>query len=240
MLSPTSRKLLHTHSFIILSREPSAAEAKRPHHLQLQQQSSTPDMKLSLGRKFSKEAAAKPKKPRGRPRKQLPPTIRNRLRKERQDAVQEVYSIVHRATGEVGGNGSGGPCYGELTVGMMQKVANELVKWTGLTKDSMVVDIGCGAGKPNLHLAQDPGVKFSFGIEIEALRTNIGHINVQSVLKAAESKRNIGTNCMLQHGDITAAGSFDPFTHVYQFDVAVSSFVIWVCTICILVFNTAD
>jgi hypothetical protein len=39
-------------------------------------------------------------------------------------SVKQVYQIVKRRTGAIGGNASAGPIYGELTIGSMQKVIN--------------------------------------------------------------------------------------------------------------------
>jgi len=36
--------------------------------------------------------------------------------------TKKVYSIVNTFTGAIGGNGSGGPIYGELTIKSMQKM----------------------------------------------------------------------------------------------------------------------
>ena len=41
--------------------------------------------------------------------------------------VKLVYSIIHKLTGKMGGNGSHGPIYGELTVGSMQKIVNTII-----------------------------------------------------------------------------------------------------------------
>lgn len=38
-------------------------------------------------------------------------------------SVKRAYSIVRRCTGSLGGNGSGGAIYGELTSGSMQKAS---------------------------------------------------------------------------------------------------------------------
>ena len=44
---------------------------------------------------------------------------------------EKVYKIMNKVTGKVGGNGNGDPIiYGELTIGIMQKVANCLIKHT--------------------------------------------------------------------------------------------------------------
>lgn len=141
--------------------------------------------------------------------------------------VQRVYNIVHKHSGSLGGNGHGGAIYGELTTGSMQKMTNLMMEHTGLSKTSRFIDVGCGLGKPNLHVASYPGVDFSYGIEMEHVRWMLGMTNLEHVLKAAkeeevdeeEEESKIGHSCYFAHGDITEANFFDPFTHVYMFDI---------------------
>ncbi len=138
--------------------------------------------------------------------------------------VRKAYHIVHKHTGSVGGNGHGGPIYGELTVGSMQKMVNLMVEFTNLGKDSRFIDVGCGLGKPNIHVAQDPGVDFSYGIELEYVRWMLGIANLHQVLKTAQKQSEgdeakIAHQVYFAHGDITEASYFDPFTHVYMFDI---------------------
>ena len=47
-------------------------------------------------------------------------------------SVKRAYSIVSKCTGSLGGNGSGGAIYGELTVGSMQKVSKVMEQWLGI------------------------------------------------------------------------------------------------------------
>lgn len=145
--------------------------------------------------------------------------------------VKRVYEIVNKHTGSIGGNGHGGAIYGELTVGSMQKMTNLMMEYTNLSKESRFIDVGCGLGKPNLHVAQYPGVEFSYGIEMEQVRWMLGMANMDQVLKAAQNDiafektkdddddSKIGHRCFFGHGDITEANFFDPFTHVYMFDI---------------------
>tara|TARA_B110000305_G_C19342730_1_gene590016 strand:+ start:702 stop:1004 length:303 start_codon:yes stop_codon:yes gene_type:complete len=37
-----------------------------------------------------------------------------------EEVTRRAYAIVNQFTGQIGGNGSGGPIYGELTIGSMQ------------------------------------------------------------------------------------------------------------------------
>lgn len=140
--------------------------------------------------------------------------------------VKRVYHIVNKHTGSIGGNSHGGPIYGELTVGSMQKMINLMIEHTGLGQESRFIDVGCGLGKPNLHVAQMPGVEFSYGIELCSTRWMLGIANLHHILQRAKmdaiegrSTDLIGHRCVLEHGDIREANFFDPFTHVYMFDI---------------------
>jgi len=84
--------------------------------------------------------------------------------------VKKVYRFIQQATGSLGGNGSGGPIYGEITVGSMQSIINYLVAYCNFGKCSRFLDIGAGLGKPNFHVGQDPGVRLSIGVEVEKIR----------------------------------------------------------------------
>lgn len=139
--------------------------------------------------------------------------------------VKQVYGIVRKLTGSIGGNGSHGPIYGELTMGSMQKMANVMKEYTGLDTSSRFIDVGSGIGKPNLHVAQDPGVEFSYGIEVEVDRWVLGLNCLKGVLDAAHKQSATSADelirhrCIFEHGDIRDAKSFDPFTHVYMFSI---------------------
>ena len=143
--------------------------------------------------------------------------------------TRKMYSLVNKMTGKLGGNGHGGAIYGELTIGSMQKMIDLMKKYTDLNSTSRFIDVGCGLGKPNIHVAQDPKVEFSYGIEMEHVRWMLGMTNLNEVMKAKskqlKSKKEvtedalIGHSCYLAHGDITEASYFDPFTHVYMFDI---------------------
>lgn len=103
----------------------------------------------------------------------------------------------------------------------MQKIVELMKEYAEFGPQSRFIDVGSGLGKPNLYVAQNPGVEFSFGIEVEHVRNVLGLHNLQHVLLEAKKfpDYQIGTNCVLQHGNITEATTFDPFTHVYMFDI---------------------
>lgn len=146
--------------------------------------------------------------------------LQNENKIEVPDNVREVYYIVNAKTcGELGGNG--GPymsTFGENTIFSVQRVVNEMKKVTGFDRNSRFIDVGSGLGKPNLHVAQDPGVEFNYGVEESEDRRLLSINNLKNVLIEAETNKTIGYNCFLDCNDITNAQSFDPFTHVYMFD----------------------
>ncbi|CAM9568517.1 unnamed protein product, partial [Choristocarpus tenellus] len=93
--------------------------------------------------------------------------------------VSHVYRLVNKATGTVGGNGNHGAIYGELTVGCMQKVVNIMKEHCGFNEKCSFIDVGSGLGKPNLHVAQDPGCEISYGLELEEIRWRLSIVNLR-------------------------------------------------------------
>jgi hypothetical protein len=69
--------------------------------------------------------------------------------KEFQPNVSKVYKIVRKLTGSIGGNGSVGPIYGELTMGSMQKMI-DLMIWSILVLTRPVDSLMSDQGLANL------------------------------------------------------------------------------------------
>ena len=141
-----------------------------------------------------------------------------------QENVRQVYKVIRKLSGSIGGNASGGPIYGELTMGSMQKIVNLMKEQSGFSKESRFIDVGSGIGKPNLHVTQDPGVEFSYGIEVDEDRWLLGLNCLKGVLDLSKRQGNnyqeeIKHRCIFVHGDIMNAKAFDPFTHVYMFSI---------------------
>jgi hypothetical protein len=135
-------------------------------------------------------------------------------------AVRHVYSVVNKSTGALGGNGSFGAIYGELSEGSMQRVVNVLRAEAELDASSRFIDVGSGLGKPSLHVSQDPGCQLSFGIELELVRWQLSIHNHRSLLLTEPPEGgNRPSNVYFMHGDMQQAKTFDPFTHVYMFDL---------------------
>lgn len=147
-----------------------------------------------------------------------------------QPNVTQIYKIIRRLTGSIGGNGYVGPIYGELTMNSMQKMINLMVQHCGLDASSRFIDVGSGIGKPNFHVAQYPGVSFSCGVEVEHTRWALGMTCLKAVLDVAmehedsddailSTRSCVRGNTVFLHKDIMEAQTFDPFTHVYMFSI---------------------
>ncbi len=65
----------------------------------------------------------------------------------------------------------------------MQKVVDLMKKYTNFNHQSRFIDIGSGLGKPNLHVAVDPGVEFRCSIEVQDVRWKLSIVNWHYILK---------------------------------------------------------
>lgn len=146
--------------------------------------------------------------------------------------VQRVYRLVHKLTGSIGGNGYSGPIYGELTMHSMQKVVSKMMEVSDFGPSSRFIDVGSGIGKPNLHVAQHPGVAFSCGVEMEYTRWTLGMTCLKAVVDEAATAAaatsasansddwvHPATTTLFLHENIMEADTLDPFTHVYMFSI---------------------
>ena len=117
-------------------------------------------------------------------------------------------------------------------MGSMAKMIQYMMDYTKPDSSSRFIDVGSGIGKPNLHVAQYPGVDFGCGLEMEQVRWNLGMTRLKAVLDAAavvppqdehlSPQKALQGNCMFLHKNTTEAKSFDPFTHVYMFSIGKS------------------
>lgn len=130
--------------------------------------------------------------------------------------VAKVYRIVYKTTGNLGGNGTTGAIYGELTTSSMQKVINLLKELTNLNHSSRFIDVGAGLGKPNFHAAQDPKVRLSLGIELEDIRWQLSMHNLSSFsANLISNSNNLNGGVNFIGADIEIANSFVSIFNMY-------------------------
>ena len=100
---------------------------------------------------------------------------------------------------------------------MAQSVVSSLIEKTKLSNTSRILDIGSGLGQPTMHFHIYPGVALSYGIEVSQMRHVRAIENLEKVLEAGGTiKKN---KIFLAHGNISDAETFDPFTHIYSYNI---------------------
>ena len=127
-------------------------------------------------------------------------------------SLGEVYSMVNRNTGQLGGNAAGGAIYGEITLKSFQKVVDALKQYAGFSAKSSFVDIGSGLGKPNFHVAVDPGVSLSYGFELIGERWLLSLANIRAIVKAGAW--HVGGRTFFANTDVLDLTTLEPFSHI--------------------------
>ena len=125
--------------------------------------------------------------------------------------------LTRKQTGTLGGGGAGGAIYGELTQTSFQRVVDYLKMNCDFDESSVFIDVGAGLGKPSAHVAVNPGVKLSLGVELIGGRwwqsmCMMKHLLEDSTLKPYAEKM------FFAHADMCDMKSFEPVTHLYNFN----------------------
>uniref|UniRef100_A0A7S2TW09 Uncharacterized protein n=1 Tax=Lotharella oceanica TaxID=641309 RepID=A0A7S2TW09_9EUKA len=72
-----------------------------------------------------------------------------------------------------------------------------------------------------MHVAVEPGVQMSVGIELMPVRWQLSLINLRETLANCKTlKDRLKPNIAFTQGDVTAVKCLDPFTHIYMYDIA--------------------
>lgn len=136
------------------------------------------------------------------------------------EEVTDLYKVIQKSTGLLGGNATGGAIYGEMTRNSFQRVVDAMVEKTGLCTSSSFLDIGAGLGKPNMHVAVEPGVDVSVGMELMEVRWQLSLYNLNATLNADTFLKKRKPNVAFTKRDICSVKCLDPFTHIYMYDIA--------------------
>ena len=134
--------------------------------------------------------------------------------------VAKMYQASDKVNREMGGSGSGGSVYGEITSHSFQKICSYLKQHMNFDRTSYFLDIGAGLGKPSLHVLLDPGVQFSFGVEIEHHRWVLSMWNLKNVLTKIARLHTLAPSVFFALSDAAQLDTLNPFTHIYMFDIA--------------------
>lgn len=139
-----------------------------------------------------------------------------------QSKLDKIYKLVRSRTGKLGGGGAGGAIYGEVTQKSFARIVNMLKTECELDTTSTFIDIGAGLGKPNLHVALDPGVKASVGVELGGERwwqsQDILWHGMEEQVAQETGLDSLNGPIFLAHADFLEVNTLNDFSHVYMFD----------------------
>lgn len=127
--------------------------------------------------------------------------------------VLDMYSKVRKTFGSLGGGGSGGPIYGEVTTKSFQRIIQFMKTHCELNENSSFIDVGSGLGKPNFHVSLDVNVKLSVGVELGGERWWQSMILLKDFVPEYELN-----SVFFAHGNVFDMKTLNPFSHVYMFD----------------------
>ncbi|GMH92696.1 hypothetical protein TrST_g1794 [Triparma strigata] len=199
---------------------PKSSKAKTPIVTPTKNQRKKPSTPKNVKKKLDVSALITPAEDEGYTKEEKEEFIAGLKNLKPLPSTVKSYGIVNKLTGKIGGNAEGGEIYGEQTIGSMQKVVEVMKKFQNLNSSSRFIDVGAGLGKPNIHVACDPQVSFSYGIEINVSRWHLSLSHLIPILRSTLTDVDMPPQKLtLEQGDIFSANTFDPFTHVYMFDI---------------------
>jgi hypothetical protein len=139
-----------------------------------------------------------------------------------QQNLDNIYKLFRRRAGKLGGGGAGGAIYGEVTQKSFARIVDMLKSHCELDTTSTFIDIGAGLGKPNFHVALDPGVKASVGVELGGERWWQSQDILWHGLDETTAKEtgldSLNGPLFLAHADFLEINTLNAFSHVYMFD----------------------
>eukprot|EP00045_Choanoeca_perplexa_P014204 m.165793 g.165793 ORF g.165793 m.165793 type:complete len:768 (+) comp16605_c0_seq2:52-2355(+) len=133
--------------------------------------------------------------------------------------VTEVYRIVNAKLDVTCGADGRYGITGNVTKGSMTRMLKFLRQECELDEESMLIDLGHGMGRPNLHAAAlVPPIKASIGTEFNP------QLYKQSMLALAELVQVCPQlarrpSVLFMDQNIKDLHSFNPFTHIYAFNI---------------------
>jgi len=146
-----------------------------------------------------------------------------------------LQTLQSHAAGSVGTSTEG--MYGENRVSCLQAVCDLLTDYFLMDESSVFLDFGSGRGVPSIVAAVHSKVKASIGIEADDDLYHTAQENLIQLLWTSfteQMKVNIRPDVCpppwrvaYASGDGTLLSTLDPATHIYTFDLAMPTYIIW-------------
>lgn len=129
--------------------------------------------------------------------------------RKKQKESQAVYKLFRTLPAA-----EGGPVYGELTQGSMDRILLKLEELCDLDQSSVFVDLGAGIGKPIFHAAAKTKARFSIGVECMGVRW---WQSIALHTRCFSHFPEVAEKVLFVHADISDLESLGHCTHAYCF-----------------------
>ena len=103
-------------------------------------------------------------------------------------ALDGLYAAMRTIEGRLGGGEGVVGLYGSISQGGCAKVMASLAAKGGLGRDSVLVDVGAGLGRPLLHAMLQCRVRRCFGIEVDAVKCSKAEVFMDRALRQVCAK----------------------------------------------------
>ncbi|RMZ54907.1 hypothetical protein APUTEX25_000424, partial [Auxenochlorella protothecoides] len=111
--------------------------------------------------------------------------------------LRALYSAMQSIENRLGGGEGVEGLYGSITCTGTQKVLAAMSKHCGLDKDSVLVDIGAGLGRPLLHALIEPGVKATHGVELDQIKVDKAHAFLKQTAQRLQARGLVRADMVL-------------------------------------------
>ncbi|GAX78395.1 hypothetical protein CEUSTIGMA_g5837.t1 [Chlamydomonas eustigma] len=140
---------------------------------------------------------------------------------KRSDPLQKLYSVMQSHENKLGGGEGIEGIYGSITRKGMQKIFDKLHHNCGFDQNSVLVDVGAGLGRPMLHAMFSPGVKGSFGIELDHVKVQKAKAFMKNTLHdmklRGSSLKDTSWIPNMHCCGVEKLDTLEPATHAYSF-----------------------
>lgn len=132
-----------------------------------------------------------------------------------------LYNVMQSVEAKLGGGEGVEGIYGSITQTGMQRIFESMRHNCGLDSSSVLVDIGAGLGRPLLHALVSPGIRGSFGVELDHVKVakanaflsqTLHHLNQRGVAPSGSLPKP-----RIDCTSVEKVASLEPATHAYSF-----------------------
>ncbi|KAJ9513041.1 hypothetical protein QJQ45_029470 [Haematococcus lacustris] len=132
-----------------------------------------------------------------------------------------LYNVMQSVEAKLGGGEGVEGIYGSITQTGMQRIFESMRHNCGLDSSSVLVDIGAGLGRPLLHALVSPGIRGSFGVELDHVKVAKANAFLSQTLHHLDQRGVARSGSLpkprIDCTSVEKVASLEPATHAYSF-----------------------